>query len=91
MKYSKMARDRAVRCAAMANQATDAGVRSALLDSAAYMHSAGELARSKEVVDVTVMSMPLPPLHPSAERARATGLRGRGSEDKRSATTSGPG
>jgi hypothetical protein len=67
MKYSKMARDRAVRCAAMANQATDAGVRSALLDlSAAYMHLAGELARSKEVLDVTVMSMP-PPLHPSAE------------------------
>jgi hypothetical protein len=68
MKYSKMARDRAVRCAAMANQVTDAGVRSALLDlSAAYMHLAGELARSNEVLDVTVMSMPLPPLHPSAE------------------------
>jgi hypothetical protein len=31
------------------------------------MHLAGELARSKEVLDVTVMSMPLPPLHPSAK------------------------
>jgi hypothetical protein len=56
MKYSKMARDRAVRYAAMANQTTDAGVRSALLDlSAAYMRLAGELARSKEVLDVMLM------------------------------------
>jgi hypothetical protein len=62
MKYSQMARDRAIRCAAVANQAIDEGVRSALLDlAAAYMRLAGELARSKEVLDVTLMSMPLPP------------------------------
>jgi hypothetical protein len=60
--YSRMARDFAVRCAAMANQVTDAGVRSALLDlSAAYSRLAGELARSKEVLDLAVMVVPTPP------------------------------
>ena len=84
--YSKMARDRAIRCAAMANQATDTGVRRALLDlSAAYMYLAGELARSKEVLDVTFMSMPQPPLHASVEEPerRAYGGAGPTTNDRR--------
>jgi hypothetical protein len=40
----------------------DAGVRSALLDlSAAYSRLAGELARSKVVLDLAVMVVPTPP------------------------------
>ena len=52
MPYSHKAEARAIQFAAWANEATDAGVRGALLDFAAgYMKLAGELKRSQTLLD----------------------------------------
>jgi hypothetical protein len=58
MENSKSARARAMQCIEWANVATDTGVRSALLDVAAgFMKLAGELERSKALIDGAVIEM----------------------------------